>query len=99
MIVHLGSVAGLGLASAEVESFADLDRGKLRRMVAHRRRDRPAPTFRRLKTNHVEKRSFATRHLAVGQTTVKAFEILEAGDTLHHFFARKIESRKLFHGA
>ena len=54
--------------------------------------------LRRLKADDIEQGAFAARHLAVGQSAVGAFEILETRNTLHHFFARNIKSRKLFHG-
>src|SRR5579885_1767549 len=97
VIVHLRPVAGLGLAVAEVEAFADLDRRHARRLVADRRGRILADVGRRLEADDVVKRALAARHLAVRQAAVGAFEILEARDALHHFLACQITPRQTFH--
>ncbi len=98
VVVHHRAVAGPGLAVAEVEALADLDGGEPRRVVADRRGHRPAAACRRLEADDVEQRALAARHLDVRQAPVEALEVLEARHALHHFLAREIKSRKLFHG-
>src|SRR6185503_9212507 len=97
VVVHLGAMAGLGLAVAEVEALADLDGGHFRRVVADRRSRVLADVVRRLEPDDVEQRAFAARHLAVGQPAVGAFELLEARDPFFHLGARKIFPWQLFH--
>ncbi len=97
VIVHQRALARLGPAIAEIEAFADLDRGEPRRVVADRRGDRPARTLRRLKADDVVERALAARHLAVGQPAVGAFEILEARHPLHHVGPRDLDLRQRFH--
>src|SRR5665213_1026489 len=98
VIVHLGAVSRRGLAIAEIETLADLYGGHYSCLRAHRRSHATLPdVVRRLKAEDVEQRALAALHLAVGQSAVETFQVLEAGDALHHLVARQIKSRQLFH--
>ncbi len=64
VVVHLGTMTGLGLAVAEVETFADLDRGQPCGVGADRRGHAAlADAFRRLEADDVEQRALAAGHL------------------------------------
>jgi hypothetical protein len=84
VVVHERALAGLRLAVAEVEALGDSDRRHGRGIRAHRR----IAFGRGLEAAHREQLAPAFGQRAVGQAAVRAFQLLEARDALHHFRAR-----------
>ena len=97
VIVHHRAATRFGPAIAEIKSLADLDGREPCRVVANRRRHRAAFAFGRLKSDDVVERALATRHLAVGQSAVKPFEVFETGDALYHLGPGQCNPRQRFH--
>ena len=85
-------MAELGPAIAEIEAFADLDGGKLRRLVADRRGHRSAGLWGRLKADDVVKRALTARHATVWKPAVGPFEVFEPCDPFHHFLSAHASS-------
>src|SRR3989442_12561072 len=96
MLVHHRAATRFGPAIAEIKSLADLDGREPCRVVADRRGHRAAFAFGRLESNDAVERALATRHLAVGQSAVKPFEVFETGDALYHLCPGECDHRKRF---
>ena len=72
MVVHHGPVTGLCLAVAQIETFGDRDRRGAGGVSADRRGDGVSFALGRLKSDHIEQRTLATRHVAVRKPAVRA---------------------------
>jgi hypothetical protein len=84
VVVHERALARLRPAVTEVEAFGDGDRRHGRGIRA----DRRIALGRWLEADHRVQLAAAFGQRAVGQAAVGAFQLLEAGDALHHFRAR-----------